>query len=377
MKHHNILKGNGKKADFANATYIRLMTGKWITYADIMADVMGIKTANDLPCSVSKCDYYGELRKAFSDVCYAIKSKVGEDCIEERGNNRAKSFRYIGKDDAPLIDMENGKTVYDMKHYYQFCQDSTGFFPESWLDFFFKGSRILVEIKKKKKRKANLVINSDIDRKQDNIKLFPVLYENIINHQVLSITYKPYNKNVENLIFHPHYLKEYNGRWFLLGHAEGHTPKFGYTLALDRIIKKPEVIKEKVPIKAPYAFYSDYFEHIVGIGHNNIIDFKINPEKVYSIHIRSYSNYIFKLTETKKIHKTQETVKQFGKHEDEDRKYGEFVVTVKVNNEFIGRILQMGAGLVVVDPPEIKKLFQKRVEDLYRQYVPKKMNNND
>ena len=48
----------------------------------------------------------------------------------------------------------------------------------------------------------------------------------------MEIEYKPYDEEQVTLLFHPHYLKEYNGRWHLFGHAEGRVPEFGYNIAL-------------------------------------------------------------------------------------------------------------------------------------------------
>ena len=56
----------------------------------------------------------------------------------------------------------------------------------------------------------------------------------------------------------------------------------------------------------------------------------------------------------------------FGKHEDGE--YGEFTVYVELNNEFIGRILQMGAGLEVVSPEEVRNEFRKRTAELAKLY---------
>ena len=49
---------------------------------------------------------------------------------------------------------------------------------------------------------------------------------------VLEIDYKPYDEEEVTLMFHSHYLKEYNGRWHLFGHAEGKEPEYGYNIAL-------------------------------------------------------------------------------------------------------------------------------------------------
>ena len=330
--------------------------------ADIVAEVKGLTSARDLEYNVSKTDYYGELKKAFPTVCKAIKEVVGDQCIETRGNKKNKSFRYIGENDDPLSEMINAKFINDLKQYWQFCQDSAGFFPKSWLEHFFKGSQDLLQMKAKKRRGEQVII-ADQDRKLKNIDMLPSLYENIINHQVLSIKYKPYDEEALELEFHPHILKEFNGRWFLFGHAEGREPENGYNLALDRIDGTPIIIKEKKLIPPPSDFYANFFKDIVGVSH-------IEGNTLKTIHIRAHEHYIYKLMETKKIHPTQEPVKAFGKYEDGE--YGEFVVYVELNKEFIGRILHYGAGLEIIKPDEVREVFKELVRKLYSVYEKEK-----
>ena len=138
MKNNNLFDGESYYAMFAQVTYKWLISRKWFTYADIMADYLGLKSANELTCSISKCDNYGELRKALPDVLKAIENKVGKGGIEVKGNNGGRSYRYVGEDADPLADMRNAKTINDLRRYWQFCQDSSGFFPISWLEYFFK-----------------------------------------------------------------------------------------------------------------------------------------------------------------------------------------------------------------------------------------------
>ena len=357
MKHQNIFNGYSKKAIFARTIYKLLMTREWISYANIIVDAK-IKNAKVIPDSVANSDYYGELKKAFPEVCRVIQEKEGDNCIEIEGNNRNRKFRYVGKDDDPLEDIKNAKAINDLNQYWQFCQDSAGFFPPSWLDHFFSGYQDLFQMKTKK-RKGEQVIIADQDRQLKNIELLPDLYENIINHQVLSVKYKPFGEDAEELVFHPHYLKEYNGRWFLFGHADGHDPEFGYNLPLDRIVETPKVIKEIRIIPPPPGFYSNYFKGIVGVSRKKgCIE--------HDVSIRAHTHYIYKLTETKKLHPSQEITKPFSKYEDGE--YGEFIVHVEVNNEFIGRILQMGAGLEIVGPDEVRTIFKERVSKLFHLY---------
>ena len=91
------------------------------------------------------------------------------------------------------------------------------------------------------------------------------------------------------------------------------------------------------------------------------------PEaKVEEIHIRAHTKNMFKLTETKKIHHSQITTVPFGEHDD--GKYGEFVMNVEVNNEFFGRILQMGAGLEIVSPANVREAMKSRIDDTAKLY---------
>ena len=354
MNKDNLFDGEGARPHFASIVYNRLMSRQWITYADVMADYMFLDSSDKLPYRISNCDDYGELRKAFRDVYHAIINEVGEGSIEEQGNNRNKSFRYVGENENPLEAMINARVIKDLKRYWEFCQDSAGFFPSTWLEYYFADCQDLLSIKTKKE-KGEQVISSSVDRHQTNIEFLPMLYESIKKHQVLSIDYKPYEEEKVTLIFHPHYLKEYNGRWHLFGYTEGLEPKEGIDLALDRIVSKPREVYDKEFICAPGRFYEAFFEKIVGVSHQEGNYFG-------EIRVRAHSFYIFKLMETKELHKSQETVLPFEEHGD--GVYGEFSIDVEVNNEFIGRILQMGDGLEIVAPIEVRDIFRERIEKM-------------
>ena len=164
MSRNNIFDGDSYYAQFAQVTYKRLLSRMWVTNADIMTDYLGLKSVSELPCSISKCDHVKELSKALMD----IKDLIGQDNIEEERLGQSKRFRYIGVDDDPLADMRNARVISDLKQYWQFCQNSAGFFPSSWLDHFFKDSRDLLDIKTKRK-KGEQVISASLDRFLTNI----------------------------------------------------------------------------------------------------------------------------------------------------------------------------------------------------------------
>lgn len=350
MSRNNIFDGDSYYAQFAQVTYKRLLSRMWVTNADIMTDYLGLKSVSELPCSISKCDHVKELSKALMD----IKDLIGQDNIEEERLGQSKRFRYIGVDDDPLADMRNARVISDLKQYWQFCQNSAGFFPSSWLDHFFKDSRDLLDIKTKRK-KGEQVISASLDRFLTNIKLLPYLYEAITNKTVLEVDYKPFEEEEVTLLFHPHYLKEYNGRWHLFGHVDGREPEHGYNIALDRIQSKPRERSKLEYVPAPKHFYDEFFKDIAGVSH-------IKDAQKEHILIRAWSIYIYKLMDTKPLHKSYTVVKPYAQYEDGE--YAEFSVDVEPNNEFYGLILQMGAGLEIVSPDSVRNAIAQRVHDL-------------
>lgn len=359
MKQQNLFDGGSAYAVFTRATYKCLISRKWVTYADVMASAKFLKSAKELDCNVSNYGDYGQLKKAFPEVCKAIKEREGDDSITSEGNNRNKRFRYVGKDDDPLADMLNAKVIHSLRQYWKFCQDSAGFLPKAWLEYYFKDCQDLLDIKEKK-QKGEQVISASVDRILTNIEFLPMLYEAITNKVVVEIDYKPFYEEGETLTFHPHYLKEYNGRWHVLGHAEGHEPEYGFNIALDRIQSYPRKRAKIEYIGAPKMYYEHYFNDIVGLTH-------MADAMVETVIVRAHTLYIYKLTETKPIHRSQQVVTPFGKHEDGT--YGEFSLQVKVNNELIGRILQMGAGLEVVSPDNVRQMFKERVAEMAKLYT--------
>ena len=356
----NLFDGESYKAEFAIITYRWMISHRWITYANIMADRLGC-FIDELPVNLSNCDGYGELKKTVGIVKKAICEKVGDGCFEEEGNNRNKRFRYIGTDNDPLADMRNAKVINNLRQYWKFCQDSAGFFPKSWLEYFFKDCQDLLDMKAKR-QKGEQVISASLDRILTNIEYLPYLYEAITNKTVLEIGYKPFDEEEVTLMFHPHYLKEYNGRWHLFGHAEGKEPEYGYNIALDRIQSKPREKARVEYVPAPKHFYDEFFKDIVGVSH------KMDAQKEHVV-IRARSFYIYKLMDTKPLHQSYIVVKPYAQYDDGE--YAEFSVDVEPNNEFYGRVLQMGAGLEIISPVSIRNEIAQRAHNLADLYPMK------
>ncbi len=149
---------------------------------------------------------------------------------------------------------------------------------------------------KAKRQKGEQVISSSLDRILTNIEYLPQLYEAITNKTVMEIEYKPYDEEQVTLLFHPHYLKEYNGRWHLFGHAEGREPEFGYNIALDRIQEKPRERSKVDYVPAPEHYYDEFFK-----GHRGREPHEGAPEQRTHRYTRARTLYIILLLQTTEV----------------------------------------------------------------------------
>ena len=70
--------------------------------------------------------------------------------------------------------------------------------------------------------------------------------------------------------------------------------------------------------------------------------------------------------DTKPLHQSYTVVKPYAQYVDGE--YAEFSVDVEPNNEFYGRILQMGAGLEVISPESVSDEMAQRVRELATLY---------
>ena len=106
------------------------------------------------------------------------------------------------------------------------------------------------------------------------IDLLPVFYKAITNRQVLRFSYQPFGQELFSLTFHPQFLKEYNGRWFVLGEAY-REPYHAYNVPLDRIVGdvKPVEGIEYIPAAGTISHnlsdhsgecFNAYLQHLLG-----------------------------------------------------------------------------------------------------------------
>ena len=183
-------------------------------------------------------------------------------------------------------------------------------------------------------------LEANIDLK--GVEYLAQLYDAIINERVLEVTYQDFKSNEPfTLIFHPHYLKQYNNRWFVFGlNEELDIPT--WNLALDRI-ESIEITRREYP--ETDIDWNDYFYDIIGVTRYQDKD----PETVALEFTKEAAPYV----ETKPLHPSQKS------EWVEDK----LQVTIEVipNYELESVILSFGEKVKVTAPDSLKKKITERL----------------
>ena len=350
----NVFVGFGVRSEFVNLIYSELMKREYVSYADILSlyhrrpkGYYEQKACNSEPG-------YGELKKAFPEVLRALE-QVCSGCIEDNGKSKGKAFRYVGENDDPLAEERKAVEQKRLEDYVAFCKASAGILPASWFSAYFENTQLLLDTHREDESGMGH-IRSSLEQNLTNIDLLPVFYKAITNKQVLRFAYQRFGQEPFTLTFHPQFLKEYNGRWFVFGEAD-REPYQAYNVPLDRIVGEVNEVDDVDYIPAPKGFYQEFFKNIIGVTHEK-------DSIVEEVIIRTKTEYQHGLLLTKPLHHSQKEKLPFGEYEDGT--YGEVSLMIEPNRELRGRILMYGENLEVMQPlslrKQIKEIIMKQME---------------
>lgn len=344
--------------------YAQLLTREWIDYQEVFTLVYRAARGGELSPRWSISNHpntkqlYVTLKKAVR-LCKQLLEEQEPGCWESDGKRKGASFRYLGKADDPLGQLRDLEVIRSVRRYVEFCQDTDGLIPQVWTDHFLSNTRDLLDIRE---RRTTRVIEADIQTELTNLELLPVLYEAVVQKRVICFDYEDFaGRKFEKIIFHPQYLREFNGRWQLFGETDAFADlqqKPFYNVALDRMRGGISYVESVRYQQAPSDRYSVYFRDIVGVSHFNLIAEKTETPTVYTIRLRALTKQMCGLLRTKPIHDSHIVV-EWGDHPD--GQYAEFELHAMLNYELLGRILQLGNSIRVVG--------EERVEDYFRDYL--------
>lgn len=175
------------------------------------------------------------------------------------------------------------------------------------------------------------------------------LYYAIVNELVLKVEYKDFKSEESfELTFHPHFLKQYNSRWFVFGlNKELEIPT--WNLALDRIKKIEQV---QGGYRQSEIDWNEHFFDIIGVTRPS----EGKVEKIVLQFTKEQAPYII----TKPLHPTQKT-QWVEEH---------LIVEIQVipNYELETLILSFGEKVKVLHPSNLKQIISARVTNVAQLY---------
>ena len=350
MPNKNIFAGFGVRSEFVNLIYTELMKREFVSYADVLALYCGRPKGYYDKMACNSEPGYGELKKAFPEVLKALE-KACPGCIKDNGQNKGKAYKYIGKNDDPLSEERKAVVQKSVEDYVAFCKASAGILPSSWFSSYFENTQLLLDTNREVESGASH-IRSSLEQNLTNIDLLPVFHKAITDRQVLRFSYQRFGQEPFELVFHPQFLKEYNGRWFVFGESD-REPYQAYNVPLDRITGEVNKVDDVGYIPAEKGFYQDFFKNIIGVTHEK-------DAKVEEVVIRTKTEYQHGLLLTKPLHHSQKESLAFGEHEDGN--YGEVMLTIEPNRELRGKILVYGQYLEVMQPQSLREQIRSIIE---------------
>lgn len=203
-----------------------------------------------------------------------------------------------------------------------------------------KLSKVVAHLKKPEQQNILAFEESPYYKGHDH---FDTIYQAIAGKQPVHITYRKFTSEQDDVhILHPYFLKEYRGRWYVLGYSEAR--HYTLTLALDRIINLKEALvtfKENKVLKP-----KEYFQHTIGIT--------LGKGPVQEIELW-FSSTLAPYIKTQHLHHTQKTL-----HDNVEG----LVIALKLipNPELLQLLLSYCGDVKVIKPESLKNKFVEMVE---------------
>lgn len=192
----------------------------------------------------------------------------------------------------------------------------------------------------------------DLDKNEQlkGLEYIEPIHAAILKKRPLLIEYQSFRaRSAHAQVFHPHLLKQYNNRWFVLGCFEHHDNLV--LLALDRINQLQEA--PEVAYRPSVLDVFTYFDDVVGVS-------KTPKQRASTIVLRVQKSQLPYLL-TKPIHPSQQVLKEEQRH---------VLLSLKViwNYELEREIMGMGEVLEVVSPRRLREKVRGRLMETLTMY---------
>ena len=294
--------------------------------------------------TLNDVEYYVKRRTIFNDIAFMQSEEGWSAPIKRFYESHRCYYRYedenfsINKRDFSQAELDTLDEALIMLNR---LNGTAGF---DWV------SEFIANFEDKLGRKKNItpVIGYEKNPFLTGIENLSVLYNYIVNKQVLKISYQHFTQGEMVHIMHPYYLKQYNNRWFLFGITEQNREVLT-NLALDRIANIELADTPYIP-NTSFDF-EEYFDDVVGVS----VPRSGEPEKV----VLKISEKQYPYIKTKPLHPSQVEL-------DKDNRI--IQLDVFLNWELESLILSYGDDIEVIEPISLRERIQKRINNLLEIY---------
>ena len=294
--------------------------------------------------TVNDVEYYVKRRTIFNDIAFMQSEEGWSAPIKRFYESHRCYYRYedenfsIKKRDFSQAELDTLDEALIMLNR---LNGTAGF---DWVSEFIAN----FEDKLGRKKNTTPVIGYEKNPFLTGIENLSVLYNYIVNKQVLKISYQHFTQGEMVHIMHPYYLKQYNNRWFLFGITEQNREVLT-NLALDRIANIELADTPYIP-NTSFDF-EEYFDDVVGVS----VPRSGEPEKV----VLKISEKQYPYIKTKPLHPSQVEL-------DKDNRI--IQLDVFLNWELESLILSYGDDIEVIEPISLRERIQKRIKNLLETY---------
>ena len=261
---------------------------------------------------------------------------------EKLKNGRRRLYRYVNTDDTLHLFRMNDKERHKVQDAIRVLNDYEG---EPLYDW---ARMLLMQVEGGMfDEDMSTIVSFQSNPDLKGLSHFGKLLLAIISKRVLKMRYTPFGKDTITVKIHPYHLKQYNDRWYLIGHVEGYHSYGHYPL--DRIEDFEEIT---VKYLEPEEDFEGYFDDVVGVTvpEGDPQDITI---KVYKESMGFFS--------TKPLHLSQRVIE----HTDD---YMIIVINVKTNYELDSKILSFGPSVEVLAPESYRSHISEKIRATIKNY---------
>lgn len=309
----------------------------------------------------------------YRDICFAYESEFGIEVPKYLGLGDHPTYNPVRNIIATIkkVFLETNNKDYYLD--YANKKDTRGgvCYPEHLtnpipvMDLILKNRQLSYEQAQKQIKQIedlfnnSSIIDFDHPTNVNGEELMPQLYALIEKQRVIQFQYSWAYEKTTTVTIHPHFLKQYNRRWFLFGDAEFEDGIWSgiSNIALDRIVSSPMELPD-VPYKAASKdYYQNYLSNIIGVSHEP--EFK---DRLLRVRVRTLNKYAHGRILTKKLHKSQVELEMF----DPAQRHGLFEITLEPNRELLAMLLSFGSQIKIEG--EYLPIFMKEIEKMKNLY---------